>query len=270
MTQATSQPSATTIPTLGRAKKIMLKVVLLGVLFLPLTRLVPTPLNLPAKIAPRFPVIIVAVSFFAWLHISAALLFLLGLKGFKQKVKQAYGAICIGSVLMGFALLQAPLVFAFNWFEVPFYSNGGYLLFPALAVTLLFFGVSLFAHELDRKKLWTRAEVVLPIVVAIALAGGLLASHPFNLTSVGRIWSALLGFVDALIVLHIKRTSTPVYANAMAWLFLALTLGAVTQAWGLVVWLQGDPTNPVLILPYSLTAILYVKAAYAFNKIGEY
>jgi hypothetical protein len=264
---ATSVP---VIPQVGQAKRLMIRLVLPGLLLLPLTRLIPKPDHLPPLIAPRFSFVLFAAGFFAWMHVCAALLFFMALPAFQPRIRRAYQAICFGSVCMGLALLQPPIILGLNLTETSFYKNGIPLLLQVVTVSVFLWALCLFAHELGDKKLWKKAVYILPVVLVLTVVGGLLASDPFNTTSIFRLWAALLGSVNAVIVLRIKHMASRLYANALAWFFLALAVGAVAQGLGLVAWMRDDPFHPALILPYAMTAVLYVKAAYAFNKIREY
>ena len=141
-----------------------------------------------------------------------------------------------------------------------------------VSITILFTGVCLFARELGNKNMGRIAAIMLLVTATIAIAGGLLAGavDAQDATPIGRLWVLTLSALCAGVVWHARRNSTPVYGRAMAWLSAALVLGAVTHGLGFVLWLAGEGTSPLILLPYFVMGPLYVAAGYAFNKIREY
>ena len=146
------------------------------------------------------------------------------------------------------------------------------MLLHVISVTVLFLGVCLFAHELGNKNMGRITAIMLLTTGLIAITGGLLAgaATQSDMTPMGRLWVGVLSAMSAGMVLHIKRTSTPIYGRAMAWFSAGLFMGAVTHSLGLVLWLIGQATSPLILLPYFVMAPLYVAAGYTFNKIREY
>ncbi len=254
-----------------RAKKLLVGL-LLATPLLALALIIPQPEGLPASIADAFVPLVAISLLITWLCVIAALQFWLGLGGFQQRVKQAYAAICVGTIFVGLGVLQLPVIVSLGWLDTPFFKTGGFMSLHIISVTVLFLGICLFARALGAKNIGRMAAIMLLTTAVVAITGGLLAGaiNASDITPVGRLWVAVLCAMSASIVLHIKRTSTPVYGRAMGWFAAALLLGAATHSLGLFLWLTGQATSPIILLPYFVMAPLYVAAGYAFNKIREY
>lgn len=254
-----------------RAKRSLIGLLLVTPLCM-LALLIPQPHGLPPAIADKFGLLMVICLVITWLCVIAALQFLLGLAGFQQEVKRAYAAICVGTVFVGLGVLQLPVIVSLGWLNTPVFTSGGFMALHIISATVLFWGVCMFARRVGSKNIGRIAAIILPSAIIIAIVGGLVAgaASPFDVTPIGRLWAGALFAASAGIVLHIKRTATPIYGKAMTWFSAGLLMGAITQGIGLVLWLVGQGTSPLILVPYFVMAPLYVVAGYAFNKIREY
>lgn len=254
-----------------RAKKLLIGLLAVTPLCL-LGMLIPQPSGLPASIADAFGPLIAIGLLITWLCVIAALQFWLGLGGFQQEVKRAYAAICVGTIFVGLGVLQLPVIVSLGWLDTPLFTAGGFMALHVTSVTVLFWGTCLFARAVGVKNIGRVAALMLLAAATIAVTGGILsgAVTMSDITPIGRIWVAVLSAMSAGIVLHIKRTSTPIYGSAMAWFAAGLVMGAATHSFGLMLWVTGQGTSPLILLPYFVMAPLYVAAGFAFNKIREY
>lgn len=255
-------------------KRVHLVTVVLGVfaILIPAaTLLVPVPLNL--TISPiEHRVSLALLAFLAWCHIGAAVLFLMGLKDFKQRLKIAYFLICTGLIITGLNMVQLPILGTFNLWESDWATHGG-LSFPYTAgLFLIFLGMRNFANALRVKSWLTSATMVLLMVVGTALVSGFLlaADGEFNTDFAARMANAAFVIINTILVLRVKSTAGPAYNAALAWLFLALFCASMAQLGVVAFDILHTQESPLIIIPFALASVLYVKAGHAFNEISEY
>lgn len=236
------------------------------------TLLVPVPANL--TISPiEHRMSLALLSLLAWLHIGAAILFLMGLKDFKQRLKNAYFLICAGLIIMGLNMVQLPVLGTFNLWETAWATTYGGLSVPYTAgLFLVFLGMRSFASALRVKNWLTSATSVLLLVAGIGLVSGfaLAIDGEFNTDFAARMANAAFVIINAVLVLKVKNTAGPAYNAALAWLFMALLCAVLAQL-GIVTFdMLRTQESPLIIIPFALASALYVKAGYAFNEISEF
>ncbi len=209
----------------------------------------------------------------------AAPLFLVGLKHFKTSFRRAYIILCAGIGLFGLAQLQLPAVNFFNW---QFWLDSG----GAAAVYLfgsasMFWGVRSFARILGIRNNWTSIPSGLLVFFALALAAAL--SPHVAIDSKEVMYDALLAIVvwnivmigyAAMTTLYIKRAIGASYARSIVWLsaaLFALTFAGLHFLITRLVLNTGDWyfDYSVAVIPFTIGALLFVKAGYEFNAIGR-
>jgi hypothetical protein len=209
----------------------------------------------------------------------AALLFLSGLKSFKQALRTAYVRLSSGVVLFGAAFAQLLVVGLFNLWG-SWWVTSGLVIVPFItAGLLLYWGVRKYAALVGVKSRWMRFWFVL----ALAVAGGALSGFlphaaldvpetEFDVSTGLEVAMMLLIFAAAMVTLRIKRHTGAVYTNALAWLFLAFWAVVAAVAVVLTLSFMGFGNDPLgyLAMDFMLLigGILFIRAGYAFNKLS--
>lgn len=260
----------------GRAKYTLLWVIIPAVVLPCLALLVPVPkIGLPADVsAQEFHGGMFGTVLFAWLHIGAALLFWQGMDAFKERLRRAYRAICVGLIAISIAMFQIPFFMALALFESRWVEIGLLPLPYVLAGYMLYRGVRSFALAVGDVSAWGRQHMLLPalLIAAISTFYSLLAVHSLRaaMESAVVVFVVLLLIVTSILVLRIKQRTGPAYTRALAWLFIALTCSAVSMILPPLALVLGQEQGSILALPVAIAAALYVKAGYEYSKILEY
>jgi hypothetical protein len=217
----------------------------------------------------------------AILQLGAAVLFVWGFKGFRQQLRVAYGAICAGVVVLGFANLQLPLLAYFNLIHSVLVSSGLILLPYITSVVLVFFGVKRLARLFEVKTIWMSFWFVLALsTVCAAAVGGLgaalkpgdSAEHLAN-TSLSA-WTAVFLFANLLVVLRVKKVAGVMYHNALNWFAAARVVNTLTGAgYTIILLVIGSDTfiteYGLIMVPSLLAAFLFLRSGYSFKLINE-
>lgn len=209
----------------------------------------------------------------ACLHISAAVLFLMGLKEFKQRLKNAYFLICGGLVVTGLNMVQLPIHGLLNLWDNPWVDYGA-LSYPyTLGLLLVYFGLRSFAGALRIKSWLVNPMYILLGGIGIGLVAGFLLGDDvmsFKYDLAARTLNCVLLLLLSLLILKIKAVAGPLYNQALAWFFLAFGLAFLGQASVLLFNFFQTPEEPWVVLLFALSGVVYVKSGYAFNKMGEF
>ena len=255
-----------------QTKQALYIILLLAVVLPALSLLVPKPDQFSSTISTvsEFRASLVGSTFFAWLYIGAAILFFKGLGGFKAGLKRAFRSVCIGLIALGLTLVQIPLLVAIGQIDGSWRDKGGLSILYVLGSVLLYVGVRSFAHVLGDKSIFTK---VLPILLASFLIGtlaGIATNPPSTIELIADVANTLLAIVCFILSLRIKQVIGPAYTNSTAWFALALCANAVSVAIPTFALMSGNQPDSWVIIPFAITAVLFIKAGYAFNKIREY
>lgn len=253
-----------------QAKKTLWCIIGLAIGLPVLSILAPKPSNSVLG-TPEFLGLLAISVLQAVLHVGAAILFLMGLGGFKAVLHKAYRAICAGLVIFGSTFIQVPFFHFYNLFESAWYESGGLALVYSLGTALVIWGLCTFAKGLGDTSLWVKPWFLLSLLALISIAGGFLANEQvFWSGFAAPLSSAVFSAAATVLALHVKSRAGAAYTNAMAWLFMALlftTVSGILSAGH--TFLEIRPSS-FQIIPSLLSGILFVKAGYAFNKVKDY
>lgn len=258
------------------ATKILWVTLVGAVIFPALAYLVPAPNAVTPFIPPdQFNMALAFSLFMAWLYISSAILFLAGLDVFKDQLRHAYQRICLGLCFLGALLIQIPVLVATNISDSLWATSGAYLLPYAAAWIFIYTGVRSFAKTLGDTGMWVNIYAVLGITVAASAVAWVLVHLVLEANVNGfllaiNIANILLVFVCAVLILRIKNRAGPAYTNALAWFSLPLIITLMGNLITTISELAAVDVTLIAAPPYLLTALLFVRAGYAFNKIKEY
>lgn len=235
-----------------------------------LTSQIPPPQNaLVTK--QEFTGLLAVTSIVAWLNVGAGILFLMGLKGFRQRLRRAYFLMCLGLLAMVVTQLQVPFIIKLDLIEKTWARSGGLTVPYAIATLLFYLGIAAFARALNQHSLWTKPFIVVPVVGIITLIGGIVVDEQaFYGEFAGNVAITCFILVTTGLTWRVKQAAGVAYTNALAWLFVVFVfnlLGTLPPA--VFTALDIEP-NAALALPAFVTGMLFVKAGYAFNKVKEY
>lgn len=211
----------------------------------------------------------------------AAVLFLTGLGVYKSKMRVAYTALAIASILTTLGTIQVPILAALNIFSSLYGRSGGIALPFVLGGTVMYMSTRAFAKLVQTQTILTRADLVFPLALLLSLSAAFLPhirthipEFEYAANNMLLFLSGFLNLASALVISKVKKHIGEHYVNAMSWLsfplfMTAAILGAVTVQ-GLI---SNAVIDPALVVIYCFTAInsaIWLRAAYAFVKTEEY
>jgi hypothetical protein len=212
------------------------------------------------------------------LFITAIVLFLKGLKGFKTKLKLAYAQICAGVFFIAFGVILLPMITILGLEESWFYTSRVFVLPYLASGALIYSGARTYAKLLKVDSLWTKWWFVGLIIaagmaIAVVLPHAPTATHEIQLdvTNALVIWIALFIHAAAMVILAIKRQSSAIYSTALAWLFMALISCNISPIFTLSftltdtanLWVYEALTNFCVFY----AGVIFVYAGHAFTRI---
>jgi hypothetical protein len=198
---------------------------------------------------------------------------------FRGQFRQIYILLGSGIGLLGIAQLQTLLVAVTGFL---FWVDSGLIgILFVTATILIFLSMRQFARALHLKTHWTSLGWVGLAVVASSAIAGLTPYVPgalgnaYSPAMAFSAWNATLALLAALLVGHISRTISGIYATALGRLNIALWMLALTSAQYIIVgaifpldsWVFA---YGLISLAFVATGGLFLWASVAFNFIGEY
>jgi hypothetical protein len=214
----------------------------------------------------------------AVLSLAAIPFFIRARRHFREKFRNIYVLLGCGIGLLGLAQLQTPLVV---WTDFLFWVDSGLIGVLFLTSTILIFlSMRQFARALHLKTHWTSLRWVGIVAVAVAAAAGATPLLPgvlgdaYSPVMAFSAWNATLALLASLLVSHIARTISGIYATALERLNVALSLLAFSSVQYIVLgsFLTYDSwffAYGIINISFIATAALFLWAGVAFNFIGE-
>jgi|GEM_PF-4069415 len=214
------------------------------------------------------------------LFLPGLILFLTALKSFKQRLRIAYGFISSGLILFSLGTIQYPILAILRATNSAWATKGYTEMAFVVGAFCVFMGTWLYARLIGIKGLLMSWPVVLVIVFVLMGAVSLLPHNHVGIPENGarillalHTWEAALFFGGAVLALLIKRKTTFIYTRAMAWIFVGFSLYTVGVCFiNIVLVIAGFNswyfTYNVFLLPFSLGALTWLKAAEAFHDIA--
>jgi hypothetical protein len=252
-----------------RPKQALIIISILAIVLPLLTLALPVPPN-PVGGVQAFHAATMSTVLLAVLHFGAAALFILAIGVFNARLRQGYEAICAAILVLGIAQLQFPVLSALNLWTSKWVTEFGMVSLPGLLASIsLFVGIRSFALAVKDTS-WLTSPYLAALALALGVVAGVILPVPYRVEAMGALATAVLGGVNALLVLRLKRATGAVYTNALAWFFLALAIAAGGAAAATTFDLVGVARGPLLAVPVALAGVVFIKAGWAFNKIREY
>jgi hypothetical protein len=249
-----------------------------------LTLLIPTPSNMPSDMnAMSFHSLFFISTVMVITHFGAALLFVLGLRGFSKESKRAYGWLVAGFVTLALGFTQLPLMNLFH-LETSAWSRYGLIALPFVAsVICIYSGARSFARLFGVKNILTSIPMAICLALAISALSVLLPNAAPNiampettiqvskfavmLPAAFNLWAAILAF-------QARKRAGALYIPATAWLATYLILDSVSSLSGVVVRLFQPGQNIAfdagyMYVLYAIAGIILLRAGLVFNEISS-
>lgn len=215
------------------------------------------------------------------LHLGAALLFVLSLTVYKQKMRTAFLGLVLGIVLIALGTFQLPVLDALDAWN-SFYVTGGIIGLPFLLSGLVaYLGVSTFGRLVGERNLLTNKLVTIPISVLIAGTSVLLPhvkttveEASFDASNLVLALTFTLLVASAIIILRTSSKIGTHYKNALRWTGIALLASSacifVAVLDTLVSTATRDPLTEFLNILTIVAGFVWLIAGYLFIKTKEY
>lgn len=212
------------------------------------------------------------------LHIGAAILFLIGLKAYKAKLRLAYGAVAFGIVLVGGGLAHVVLLRIFGLLASPWVQYGGVMLPFVAAGLAIYLGIRLRARLVNLRSPLANLAVILPLLLLCIFGSSFLphGTSPlsevfFDVSNAINVFDAVFYAASLGLVLQIKNRSGAHYTSSMVWLIYGLMGSvAITLTILITTLITGEaPTGYLLDSLVIVGGFLYLKAGHSFAKTAE-
>jgi len=251
------------------------------------------PIILVAAVAALLTLLIPVPAQQEWLsfHLSAAIpvfnlgiflpgvfLFFTALSSFKKGVRVAYGFVTFGLLLLSLGTIQYPVIAILNLGDSAWVTQG-FTEFPFILGTFcVFLGLWLYTRLAGVAKAWLLLPVMIVGVLALMGLVTLLPHAPVNmpegdldLVLAFNAWEGSFLWAGTILLLLVKRRTSPTYMRAMAWLFIAfaceafgcyLIITAIVTT-GMETWFFGEN---VFLVPFIISGLSWLKSAEAFHN----
>ncbi|HSE61378.1 MAG TPA: hypothetical protein VLA88_03720 [Candidatus Saccharimonadales bacterium] len=216
------------------------------------------------------------ILFGAGLFVPAVVLFVRGLRGFKPTFKVAYLLLCAGVLCIGLGVVILPLITIFDPTE-SWRNNPIVVVLPFIVSgALIYAGMLLYARLLQVASIWSKPWFVLAFILG-GLAITIFLPHAdvpdetaLDVLNAMVMWVGLFIFAAAMLIMAIKRQTSSIYTNSLAWLFFALISSVLTPVltvlFGLFAydaWLS----DALVDFCVFISGVLYMRSGYAFVQI---
>jgi hypothetical protein len=231
-----------------------------------------------ASTSPDFQWSLANSVLYSFLHIGAAVLFLVAISVYKETLRAAFMAIAGGIVLVGAGLAQVVFINIFGLLQSPWVQYGGVMLPFVAAGLAIYFGVRSMARLVGVFSPLAKLRYVLPALFICVLIAGFLphSASPlpelfFDVSNAISVWDVVLYGASLGLVLQIKQRSGEHYTESMAWLAIGLGGSVVITLYVLLgTFITGaQPGGYVLDAIVVIGGLLYLKAGHSFVKTKE-
>lgn len=218
----------------------------------------------------------------ASLHLGAVLLFVLGIKVYKAKLRLAFIAIAIGILFTAIGTIQLPVIDALDLWGSPYVTMGLIGLPFLVAGFVLFLGSSSLSKLVGNKSWLTKWWVVIPGGLVIGAALGTYLPHiplptkesDFDIAMSMNFWMVCLEFAATVLVLQVRKRMGAHYNQTLRYLALALFIGTSAVLVATIdTFLTPHAHGPLMSLVNILAIFagwFWLSAGYAFAKTKEY
>jgi hypothetical protein len=214
------------------------------------------------------------------LLISATIIFELGVKGFRDRLKVTYLFICASMLMFAFGLVQVIILNSLNASGTTYAMLGGanapYLIMSILA----YLGVRLLAEQTLVKSIMLNPWFTFGLATAIGVLAALLPtprddSPEYTIhiaVSLSAVIAVIVGVVTAILIKAVGQVSA-LYKAALGWMGLYYGVIAVAISTNLITQQYLSPTEApqIYLVGYSifgLATTLALVAALSFNRIA--
>jgi hypothetical protein len=226
-----------------------------------------------------------AFLFLLVIGIGTAIFFWTSLRSFKPELRAAYLYFCIGALLVGITQIQLPIValFNFDYVNTPLVRYGGFMTPYTIVTCCLYLGIRKYAQIIGIRSKAMSLPLIAP---GFILTGIIMALVPndhtfkpgheffFDLTVVSLSLQAYIGVFALWIAYHVIGSTTHLYATAtklLALTFALCLIGTIEYVTSVFVFGELYGTRElVAAIPFILTAISLMYAAYAFKKSSRH
>jgi hypothetical protein len=220
----------------------------------------------------------------AIMYTGAAILFMISLKAYKAKMRQAFITLAMGILLTAIATVQLPIATMFGLLNTD-WAKSGLIIVPFLfGGLIIYMGIRAFARLTGTNTLLTHASVTIAAIMLLSVLSVFLPHDisrspeiEFDATSAILTWTGLFNVASAFIVLKIRQRIGAHYVSAMTWLLVALAASVFVIAITLLHTLltpanvEGDAIfnnfNNILV---TLVGAIYLRAGYVFTETEDY
>ncbi len=215
------------------------------------------------------------------LDLGAAVVIVSALGEYKTKMRLAYGALAFSIIAAVIGTIQIPIIEALDLDSSAWAQSGGIVL-PYMAASLgIYMSMRGFARLIGVTGWLTRASVILPLGVALAIASIWFPHVPvttdeikFDASNVIETWSGALYVAAGILMLKVRKKIGAHYVSAVSWLTLPI-FGAAFAFLGYVIHnLLAPQSNDVFTLFIDVLGIFiglaWLRAAYAFAETEEF
>ncbi len=187
--------------------------------------------------------------FFVVLHIGISWLYLSALKNFQEEVRRAFQLICVGVILFGAVFSHYAAISAFHLESQPLFKDAGITWIVALPFIFFFFGLRLYAKQVQVKTRLLSPWFVLVVVIAgaaLSIGESLLSSPTSSITPlegflvIGGRMIDVFAAIGSIMAWKIRKVVAPAYARPMTWMFAYLFLSFVASMLSGILFISGS------------------------------
>ncbi|MGH7158220.1 MAG: hypothetical protein ACREGD_04110 [Candidatus Saccharimonadales bacterium] len=195
-----------------------------------MTLLLPTPGTWTQPEALFHVQLFIAV-FLPALHILAAIFILRGLQGFKPELHGSYRLVAYGIILVGFSLVQSPLVSLFDLWDSWWLASGLITLPYIVAMAIIYVGSRTFYRALPVRSIWRSFWPGAAVVMAAVLVTVVAPHRPQQIDELlfdaGQGMFALTASFSLIVALTLGaviRYVSPAYGRVLKWLVAGICI----------------------------------------------
>ncbi len=228
---------------------------------------------------PGVKIYMTQASFVVMAHITAAIVLILAIKGFRDRLRTPYLLICASILMVAMGTIQSVLLWILHAENTAYYRLGGLYIFYITVPYLAYFGLRTLAVQLLTKSVLLKAWLPISITLVFGILATLIPTPRTDLPEyridieVFMNSSAFLLIIVTALVFKARRQASIIYKSAFRWLgFVYGSIALVTTSNMIAViylphehwyWMYG-----VSYSVYNFTAIAVMVAALRFTRIA--
>jgi hypothetical protein len=214
------------------------------------------------------------------LHVAAAIILVLALQGFRERLKRMYLLLSASFILLVLGLVQGVVMALFGLNESTFALLGGDDVLLMIYAALAYFSLRILASQVGIQSMLLKPWITFGFAAAAGIVAVVLPSpradypqYVIDIVAFNTAAGAVLLSAVAILAFKVLRQISPLYKSAVRWVFMCFVSGGIVTGGSAIAQVYLEQSHwfwsyGVMYTVYNFTAVAGLVLALKFSKIA--